>query len=70
MKFIFVLYCVVGCDLSHPSHRINSAYNTIERCQQVKENVEGSSSSIYSCERVRMFEEDKLWAGGFDEANN
>ena len=58
MKFIFVLYCVVGCEPSHPSHRINSAYDTIELCQKAKENVEATSSSIYSCERV-MFEEDK-----------
>jgi len=58
MKFIFVLYCVAGCELSHPSHRINSAYDTIERCQKAKENVEASSNSIYSCERV-MFVEDK-----------
>jgi hypothetical protein len=58
VTFIFVLYCMTGCELSHPSHRINSAYATIERCQQAKENVEGMSSSIYSCERV-MFEGNK-----------
>jgi len=56
MSFIFVLYCVAGCELSHPSHRINSAYATIERCQKVKENLEAMSRALYSCERV-MFEE-------------
>ena len=62
MKFIFVLYCVAGCELSHPSHCINSAYDTIERCQKAKVNLEAMSHSIYSCERV-MFEEDKKTAG-------
>ena len=58
MKLIFVLYCLAGCELSQPNHRINSAYGTIERCQQAKENVEAMSRSLYSCEKV-MFEEDK-----------
>ena len=57
VKFIFVLYCVAGCELSHPSHRINSAYDTIERCQKPKEDLEAMSRSLYSCERV-IFEDD------------
>jgi hypothetical protein len=34
MSFIFILYCVVGCEASQPAHRINSAYETLERCDQ------------------------------------
>jgi hypothetical protein len=30
LKFIFVLYCVMGCELSHPNHRMIQAYETIE----------------------------------------
>jgi hypothetical protein len=56
MTFIFVLYCVVGCERSHPSHRINNAYVTIESCQKAKENVEAISSSIYSCEKVSLYQ--------------
>jgi hypothetical protein len=62
IKFIFVLYRVAGCELSHPSHRINSAYDTIDRCQKAKVNLEAMSHAIYSCERV-VFEEDKKTAG-------
>ena len=58
MKFIFVLYCEMGCERSHPNHRIVQAYETIESCQRQKETLEAAFSLIYSCERV-MFEQDK-----------
>jgi hypothetical protein len=59
ISFIFVLYCVVGCDLSQPNHRINIAVDTLERCQEVKQNLESTSSTVYSCERI-MFHKTKL----------
>jgi hypothetical protein len=46
---------VVGCEQSHPSHRIITAYETIQGCQKQKENVEASSKSIYSCEKVGLY---------------
>jgi hypothetical protein len=59
IKFIYVLYCVVGCEQSLPSHRIIYAFDTIERCQRVKENVEAAiSGRTHSCEKV-SFEQDK-----------
>lgn len=58
MTFIFILYCTVGCELSYPSHRINSAYDTIEHCQQAKEKLEAMSNSLYSCEKT-MFRQDR-----------
>jgi hypothetical protein len=30
LKFIFVLYCVMGCELSHPNHLMIQAHETIE----------------------------------------
>ena len=52
MSFIFVLYCVVGCDLSQPNHRINAAFDTVERCQEAKGKLESINGTVYSCERV------------------
>ena len=57
INYIFVLYCVVGCELSQPNHRIIRAFGTIERCDEVKRNVE-SAKTVYSCERT-AFEKDK-----------
>ena len=57
INYIFVLYCVVGCELSQPNHRIIRAFDTIERCDEVKRNVE-SAKTVYSCERT-AFEKDK-----------
>jgi len=51
IKFIFVLYCVVGCEQTLPNHRMIYAYDTIEQCQKAKERVE-RLSTIYSCEKV------------------
>jgi hypothetical protein len=56
MKFIFVLYCVIGCELSHPNHRMIQAYETIESCQRQKQTLEGALSLIYSCERVSLYQ--------------
>src|SRR6516165_9136470 len=52
MTYIFVLYCVAGCELSQPHHRIHSAFDTIERCEQVKRTVESIGTSVWSCERT------------------
>jgi hypothetical protein len=55
IKFIFVLYCEMGCELSHPNHRINSAYATVEGCQHAKEVAE-SGGTIFSCERIAFYQ--------------
>jgi hypothetical protein len=55
IKIIYVLYCVMGCELSHPNHRIIQAYDTIEGCQRTKENLEAAFPLIYSCERVSLY---------------
>jgi hypothetical protein len=54
MKYIFILYCVMGCELSHPNHRIFGAYSTIEGCRDAKETAE-IGRAIYSCERVSLW---------------
>ena len=54
MTYIFVLYCVAGCDFQ-PPHRIHSAFDTIERCDQVKRNAESiTGKSLWSCERTTL----------------
>jgi hypothetical protein len=61
---IFVLYCVVGCGLSQPKDRVIAAFETLERCQEIKRNVESLPKSAYSlsfslsCEGT-LFEKDK-----------
>ena len=60
MTYIFVLYCVAGCDFQ-PPHRIHSAFDTIERCEQVKR-------TVWSCERTtytqRIFSRGLTWRRG------
>ena len=55
IEFIFVLYCVVGCERSHPSHRIIYAYDTAEACQEAKGKNEASAGVVHSCEKVSLF---------------
>jgi hypothetical protein len=54
IEFIFVLYCVAGCEQSYPSHRIIYAYDTIELCQETKEKNEALAGVVQSCERVSL----------------
>jgi hypothetical protein len=52
ISYIFILYCVAGCEASQPHHRIHSAFDTIERCEQVRRDLVSVSTSTYSCERT------------------
>jgi hypothetical protein len=53
-SFIFILYCVVGCEASHPSHRIITAYETLELCDRAKRDAETQGHDVYSCERTEF----------------
>jgi hypothetical protein len=57
VQFIYVLYCVVGCELSQPAHRMIYAYDTIEDCQRSKENLE-AMGGVDSCEKVSFLKTD------------
>jgi hypothetical protein len=56
MTYIFILYCVVGCELSQPHHRIHSAFETIERCDEARRNADSlTGKSMWSCERTTLY---------------